>query len=298
MTTLPVLHVIFTMNCFPASNKLGKEVPKNWEQSGRAIDRYCARLSDAGFPATLFVAPGCAAFQAPLLEDLAARDVELGLLLHPQSLDRKYKKYLGQYGAEQQEEIIAASLRGFQDALRRRPQSVRSAMFSASDATYPLLAAYGFRQASLASPGRQAGKHAADWTGAVRDAHYASQASRLAAGDLPLLEIPVTTDADQVRGGLAPELAVENGTVDAWHRPLIEGQLERMERSAEPFRALCFYTRNCHSYHPGDGQLADTLDVLLQYLLTLEERYDVHPITVSGAHGSYHRLVVDRVPTW
>ena len=100
--------------------------------------------------------------------------------------------------------------------------------------------------------------------------------------------MPVTTDSSQVHGGVAAELALENGTFEAWHQPLIEAQLERIEAAEVGFRALCFTTRNSLDYR-WDDRLRGLLDDLTFYLDSLEERYEVRPVTLPGAHESYRQ---------
>jgi hypothetical protein len=160
-------------------------------------------------------------------------------------------------------------------------------MFSASDATFGILSELGFRQGLVSSPGRRVPKHGADWSGAERDAHYADRSSRLRRGDLPFLEIPATTDATRPRRGVPPELGIENGTLENWHRPLIEAQLERLERDRVCFKTLCFFTRNCFAYNqPGDS-LSAALGAIIGFVDSLDERYDVRPVTPARAHVSF-----------
>ena len=297
MTPNGVLHILFTMDCQPAGAPLGPRGapagPKSWEQSARSIDGFCTRLGNAGFPATLFLTPECAEEHAPLLEELLERGIELGLYVQPQSLlGGGYKRYLGQYGREEQRGIVDLAKQQFQEAVGTRPQSVRTGMFSASDETFSVLYELGFRQGSLSSPGRRVGKHAAVWTGAPSDPHYVDPHSRVRPGHLAFLEVPVTTDATRLRGGLSPDLAIENGTFEAWHRPLIEGQLGRMQAEGVAFRALCITTRNAFPYHSAGERQGAALEALIAYLAALEERYEVVPTTMSGAHARF------RSPVW
>ncbi len=285
----PPLHVVFTMDCYPASHRGAPEGPKGWEQSARSIDGFCTRLLNAGYSATLFLTPACASMQAPLLEDIAESGIELGLLVQPQSLEGRYKRHLGQYGQEEQETIVEQAMRGYQDALSARPQSCRPAMFSASDDTFGVLYRLGFQQGSVSSPGRRVAKHAAVWTGAARDAHYVDPTNKLLQGDLPFLELPVTTDADHVRGGIAADLTIENSPFEKWHRPLLDGQVHRMRAEHVPFAALCIGTRNCFAYQQCDDRHRKTLDGILDYLDMLNERYDVQPVTVAGAHACFRQ---------
>lgn len=287
------LHVVVTMDCQPAATRAAPEGPRTWNLSARAIDGFCTRLLNAGFPPTLLVAPSCADAHAPLLEALQGSGVELGLLIQPQTLEGAgFHRHLGQYGRPEQEQIVRLSIRRFQDALGERPLSVRSALFSASDDTFGVLYDLGFRQGSLSSPGRRVTKHAAVWSGAVPDAHLVDREHRLRAGTLPFLEIPVTTDATQVRGAVSPDLVVESGSFEAWHRPLIEGQLQRMEQGDVPFRALCVATRNCFDYHGGGDKPATALAALVDYLISLEGRYEVIPTTMARAHTLFYTLTL------
>jgi hypothetical protein len=284
--------VIFTMDCLPAATRLAPEGPANWELSLRSIDGYCTSLLNAGYQVTLFLTPWCADAHAPLVEELSERRVELGLYVQPQSLEGgDYRRYLGQYDRETQREVVQRALRRFQDVVGERPVSCRSDRFSASDETFPVLHELGFRQGSLSSPGRHVVKHAADWIGAECDAHYVDRTCRLHQGDVPFLEIPVTTDASQIRGGLSPDLAIENGTLEEWHRPLIEGQLQRMGAKGVAFKSLCFFTRNRFAYQGSDNQLAGVLSAIVSYLDSLNERYEVIPVTLSAAHARFRSLL-------
>ena len=262
--------------------------PLTWDTSARTIDAFCTTLLSAGFATTLFLSPEAADAHAPLLEDFGSSGVEAGLFIQPPSLrGAGYKHYLGAYAPDQQQEVVAEVSRRFAAAASRRARSVRTAMFSASDATFSVLSAAGFRQASLSSPGRRTPKFHAVWDGAAREAHFASDANRLEPGALPILEVPVTTDSSQCRGGVAPDLAIENGTVDRWHAPLIAAQLARHDAEALAFRALCFTTTSAVPYHDPSTRFRQTLDGLLDHLLALDERYELVPATLAEAYAHF-----------
>jgi hypothetical protein len=287
----PPLHIVFTMDCLPAGLRHAPEGPRDWIQSGRSIEGFCDLLRSAGFPATLFLTPQTVAEHGPLLDDLRDLGAELALLLHPPTLPSGRRgRYLGHYARAGQARIVELASSAFEEILGEQPRTVRSAMFSASDDTYPLLFELGFRQGSLSSPGRKIGRHVAHWDGAETDAHYVSRDSRLRKGQIPFLELPVTTDSTVRKGGVAPDLTIENGTVDAFHRPLIEGQLERFERQNVSFRSLCFLTYNRHAYHQPTDRVKIALENLLDYLLSLENRYALCPTTLAGAHARFRRL--------
>src|SRR5690242_6406148 len=119
MNAKPTLHILFTMDCEPVMGKSVKQAPKTWEQSARAIDGFCNLLSSMGYPATLFVSAACAEEHAPLLEELAARNFELGLYVHPPTLEgsrnTRFTRHLGNYNADDQRALIEAAIDRFYD---------------------------------------------------------------------------------------------------------------------------------------------------------------------------------------
>lgn len=298
MTDRTPLHVVFTMDCQPASQRGAPDGPKSWNLSARAIDAFCGVLHDAGYPATLFFTPSAALMHEPLIADMRSAGADIGLYVQPQSLEGgRYTRHLGQYGPDDRRSIIMLAMRQLRDITGERPRSVRSALHSASDATFSVLASLGFRQGSISSPGRRVAKHGAVWTGAERHPHYASSASRLACGDLAFLEVPVTTDADQTRDAIAPDLVLEHSAFADWHQPLIARQLQRMDEQQIPFRALCLVTSNIVAYHEPKDRPRKTLDALLDYLADLERgpsRYVIQPATLSSIHAHYRAMMVDR----
>jgi peptidoglycan/xylan/chitin deacetylase (PgdA/CDA1 family) len=284
------------MNCEPAGIASAKQNPKTWELSARAIEGFCNRLSGMGYPATLFVSVACAEEHGPLLEDLAQRDIELGLHVHPPTLDGnrnpRYPRHLGNYAATEQRAIIESATERFYAAVGSRPRSFRSGAFSASDATFQVLYELGFRQGSLSIPGRDLPRDAVNWSDAETAPHYVNPADRRRAGALPFLELPVTSDPDRLyRRGFPYELCIENSSMEEWHRPLIERSLERLEAEQAPFRTLCLFTNNGLAYHRADDQHSITIEKLLAYFDTLANHYDLVPTTLAGAHQHFRQLV-------
>lgn len=277
------------MDCEPASTRWAPHGPKGWERSGRSIYALCKRLLDAGYPPTLFLTPGSAEMHAPLVEDLRTGGAELGLLLQPHTLEGAPKRYLGQLGREQQRDVIARSARAWDRAVATRPASARSCLFSASDDTFPLLREHGIVQSSLSSPGRRVRKHAAVWTGAPPDPHYVDPTSRLASGSLGLLEVPVTADASRIIGGLSCDLNIDHGAFEAWHRPLLEGHLARMEERRAPFKMICAYASSARPYDLDEHAPTSTLRAILDYLDHLGDRFDVRPVTLAATHAAFGR---------
>jgi hypothetical protein len=278
---LPRLHVLFTMDCQAPLRRARVEArPKSWEVSARAIDAFCTTLALAGHQATVFVTPACAEEHAPLLQELGGRGVDVGLLLNPFDLDgKRWDRYLGAYPADAQREIAALARDRFEAAIGLRPRSVRTAEFSAGADTFAVLSELGFQQGSLSNPGRRVRKYAVDWREAEADPH-------LAAGT-GFLEVPVTADRDQSRGGVPPDLVIEKGDVAGWHRPLAEAQLERMASGGTAFPALCLYTANAFPYHDPGSACSKNLRGLLDYVDGLAGRYDVVSVTMAEAHRRF-----------
>jgi hypothetical protein len=291
------LYILFTMDCEPVATKGIAEGPQTWEISARAIEGFCYRLLSAGYPVTLFVSAPCAEEHTPLLEELAEHGVELGLHVHPPSLDRGlYTRHLGAYNAAEQRTIIEAASERFREALGSYPHSFRSGAFSANNATFQVLYELGFRQGSLSVPGRDVPRHAAAWAGAETEPHYVDPSDRLRAGRLPFLELPVTSDAQRwYRRGFPYDLCIENSTFEDWHRPLIEHHLERMASDQVSFRTLCFVTRNHFAYYRDDDRHSTTVERLIGYFETLAEHYELAPVTLAGAHARFraHTLLAE-----
>ncbi len=292
MTDKPQLHIICTMNCEPIPNRMVREGPRTWEVSARAIEGFCTRLVNAGFPPTLFLAPDCIDQHTPMLEEAGSRGVELGLFVHPPNIgEGQFKRCLGTYNIEEQRAIIDYSAEWFADALGVRPRSFRSGRASASDTTYKVLYELGFRQGSISEPGSRRPLIGADWEDAQAQAHYVDPTNRLRSGSLQFLEVPLTTDPTQLMaGGLPFELVIESGPFETHHRLVIEQHLRRLADEDAPFRTLCIGTHNTIDYYRGDERNIRTLDELLTYLETLAESYDLVPCTLAGAHENHRRI--------
>jgi peptidoglycan/xylan/chitin deacetylase (PgdA/CDA1 family) len=295
MNDKPLLHILFTMDCEPVTRRAAKTGPKTWELSARAIEGFCDRLSSAGYPTTLFVSAECAEEHGPLMEELVARGIEVGLHVHPPSLGgERYTRHLGQYRAEEQRAIVEEAVERFYDAVGIRPRSFRSGAFSASDATFLMLYQLGFRQGSLSIPGRDLPRDAVCWSGAEIDTHYVDPSDRLRAGDLPFLELPVTSDPNRYyRQGHPSDLRIENSTVDDWHRPLIEQHLNRLATANAAFRTLCLYTQSGLAYYKDDDRHSVTVEKLLDYFDALADQYELAPTTLAGAHERFRQLIAE-----
>jgi hypothetical protein len=291
MTDRVPLHIIFTMDCGPASSRWAPNGPKTWEHSARSVEGFCSRLLNAGYAATLFLASECAEEHAPMLEELVSRGVEIGLHIHPPCmLDGRFKRRFGEYDEEDQRAFIEVGAETIHDAVGFWPKSFRPGCFSASDTTFQTLYSLGFRQGSVSAPGRDVAREHALWTNAIPDAHYVEASDRLRAGTLPFLELPITSDAKRFyRTGYPYELNIEISSFEEWHRPLIDAQLERMAAEHVVFRSLCIYTTNVIAYHSNDDKHSQTLEAMIDYFDTLSEHYEIRPVTLAGAHQFFRQ---------
>ena len=287
------LYVLFTMNCEPPKSRTAKSGPETWEMSARSIEGFCIRLGRAGYRPTLFSSLACVEEQTPLLEDIIRRGGEIGLFLHPPQIgDGRFKHYLGQYSADDQRSLIDHHAERFADNLGSRPHSFRGGHFSANNDTFRVLFDLGFRQGSLSEPGRVLPKREAVWQNAPIDPHYVDSANKLAAGGLLFLELPVTTDPEmEIAQGVPYTLQIEAGTLEAFHRPILQAYFERMDKQPAPFLNLVFYTCNSIDYYDEENQHARTLELILDELALLADRFTIMPVTMFQAHEFYRRAI-------
>jgi hypothetical protein len=288
---MPVpLYVVFTMDCERIAAESPPGGPETWEFSEQSIVGFCRTLLDCAIHPTLFVVPESAQRHSSVLKDLAAQGVELGLHIHPQSLaDHRYERYLGEYSASMQGDIIERGLKIFVDAIGERPRSFRPGNFSASDETFGLLHSLGFGQGSVSDPGRDAPRFAAMWKDTDPYPHWANGEDRLRSGSLPFLEIPLTTDP--ARGvdtdGLPYELRIESGAFETWHAPIIREILHRMNSQGVPFRCLCLLTHNYVDYGAPGSDHSRTLRDIVASLDVLRESYEIRPITLAAVRHQF-----------
>jgi hypothetical protein len=226
----------------------------------------------------------------PLLEEWARAGAEIGLLLDPSELRGGLRHHLGHYSADDQREIVRVSVHRFSELMGSRPRSVRTMEFSASDETFGVLRQGGFLQGSVSEPGLHVRHIHAMWEGAVPDPHLADPGDRLRTGSLEFLEVPITTDAMQTMGGVPPELNLDAGEFEKWHRPLAEGQLERMERDHVAFRALCWLARSGMPYGDPKAACSRALRDAIEFVETLRDRFEVTSLTVSQTHIAFREL--------
>ncbi len=292
MTARLTIHVLFTLDCESIAIRTAKEGPRTWEQSARAIEGFSNRLLRAGYPPTLFLAPQCAVEHTPLLEELAERGAELGLYVNPlQAEHGTYHNFLGTLSPEVQRRLIDEAAERFADAFGVRPRSFRPCKHSVSDDTYRLLYELGFRQGSIAQPGFVMRRIGVNWEHVAHHPRYVDSHNHERSGDLPFLDVPVTTDPDQRQITNQPyELRIDAGTFEALHQPVIDRAIERMINDAAAFCTLCFTADNRPAYDNDDDKHSRTLEAILDYLETLREYHDLVPATLVSAHERFRAL--------
>lgn len=286
------LYVTFSMDGERIKAESPPGGPATWELSGRAIESYCRTLLDGGFKPTLFYVPECAQYHANLVRDLDAAGVESGMHTHPQSfLDLQYEKYLGEYDREMQKYLIETGRDMLAEVFGKAPTSFRAGNLSASNDTFPVLAELGFRQGSSSLPERNAPNFAAIWTGAERYVHWTNADDMLRAGNLPLLEIPLTIDPYNFRDdGNPSELRIEHGGFEDFHLPILNAALEEMEKTDPPMCVVCIFTHNFIDYGNPEDPRAITLKKLIEHISALDG-YEVVPANMADIRREWVRLV-------
>jgi hypothetical protein len=289
----PRLYVNFNMDCERLKSECHCGGPESWASSEKSIQGFCETLLDAGIPPTLFVVPETAQQHSQLFHTLADRGVELGMHLHPQCWqDHQYNKYLGDYDADAQKQLLADARHMWTDALGRQPRAFRPGNFSASQETLGVLVELGFTHGSVTDPGRNIPDFYADWKNALTYVHWANHRNLGKAGQSRFLEVPLTTDPSKHLSWGAPhELRIEQGPFDKWHRPIIELALTRMEERDVPLRALCIFTHNYWDYSDLEIKHTKTLRAYIDHMKILSENYEVIPATLATIRDHYARMV-------
>ncbi|MHA1734119.1 MAG: polysaccharide deacetylase family protein [Promethearchaeota archaeon] len=281
--------------------------PRSWEVAGRCARSYAEVLNERGFPVTFFVVPGAAGRLSPQLGRLASRGNELGLHLHLDSLGDNYLRPggvapLGAHSAGVQAEFVDAAVAEFVQATGTRPLSFRPGYFSANDETFPVLASRGIACSSASLPGRCRPDIHADWVGTRRDIHATDSGSRLRAGDLPLVEVPVTVRLNLAgKLGRLGDVRFERlrGVRDLGRvAKAVRQSLRWQERHGSPANHVCLFTHDTVDYSPPDpGILPEVpnrrrvLEAVLELLerVAREGHYELVGATCRDVGGRHAR---------
>jgi peptidoglycan/xylan/chitin deacetylase (PgdA/CDA1 family) len=230
-------------------------------------------LAALGHRATLFLIPQLAEEQAKLVKGLERDGAELGMHVHPANTDLGFPGQVGQLPPEEQHEVLRISRDRIAQALGAPPIGYRSGCFSASDATFGILADLGFTHGSVSLPGRNLPDIAAEWPGAAPFAHWAARGDRLSAGDLPFLEAPTAMDLRDVERdpseiGDARHLRIEREGILDWGPSLIRHYISRQNHTGQDPKTLVVMTHNTREYADPDDPMRRTVEHLAT---TIEE---------------------------
>jgi len=152
---------------------------------------------------------------------------------------------------EEQVAILEAGVQALAQHLGHAPAGFTPGYFSANDHTYPAVEAAGLRHGSISLPTRDLPQCACVWGHSPMGAHYGHRYSRCLAGDVDVVDVPVTIDpASRMWGGAHPQdLRVE--LVDAKnHFYTMEKAVQRQlaEGEATPVKYLKMLTHNIFDY--------------------------------------------------
>lgn len=234
----------------------------------RAAAGIAEVLESRGLHGTFHVIPSDVEHSAALYQQLSRRGHEIGLHLHPAA--DGYEEFLGVYGPQTQQEIVAQAADRFAQALGFFPQTILPGYTSGNDHTYGVLYDAGFRHGMTTIPTRVLPECASVHAGVPLDVHYAHRFNRTLEGDLDFVEIPVTVDPDsRMWGGKTPlDLRVE--LVDAKnHWYTIDKAIARQVQQQTPLKVIRAFTHNIFNYdQPGDFR-RQTLERLLDHVAAI-----------------------------
>ena len=188
--------VLFTMDVEPAAQADGKTSgPATLAEGARRVREYAEVLGEFGYSPTYFVHPELGETQADLFAELQSRGACVGLHIHAVKFATVPSPCeLGGLTGARQESVIAAGAEMFSRHFGFQPRIFRPGCFSANDETYRVLCRLGFEGGSISIPGRVWPDRCCIWTGADPHPHYAHEAFRQSAGQLPFVEIPLSVD--------------------------------------------------------------------------------------------------------
>ena len=289
----------FTMDCerIAAESSLKNGTP-SWEISEKAVRGMADVFRSRGMvrAGSFYPTPATAAKHRELFLKLASEGFDVGCQFHCDTFrDGEYTKYLGEYGYDEQREILTLAKQDWEEALGRPMETFRCGFFSANDFTFPILDELGVRQSSNSIPGRHVPQVAACWAGAYPYAHHASRRSRLVCGDLDLYEVPVTThpyewmDAERTA---AYDLRPDRGAPIDVYRGIIDGRLEHMLRSDPPVKAIVGITHNTIDFLDRDNPKRRLLEAEVEYAKEAVERlgYEFVPACLGDIRREADRI--------
>jgi len=250
-------------------------------------------LEAEGWRGTFYVIATDLEAHPRLYNELREAGHEVGLHLHAAA--QGYSPFLGIYGPDVQEEIIAEAADRFAQVMGTRPQALCMGYGSANDYTYSILVSNGFTHGTCSIPGRILPECASIWAGAPLFMHYTHPYHRCLVGDMDFVEVPATIDWEsRMWGGKHPQdLRVE--LVDAKnHFYTIDKSARRQIAEDVPVKLIHTVTHNIFEY----GDPADFRRQTLEGIITHYKKI-VTDLGYEVAGATVHEIVEmyrDRAP--
>lgn len=249
---------------------------------GERASRGFAEVMEAyGLRGTFHVIPTDMDVHADMYRELKQRGHEVGLHIHPAV--QGYQEFLGVYGPDDQRKIIDEAADRFAQGMGERPDEICVGYFSINDHTFGMLYELGFRHGSNTMPNRALPQCASVHAGAPLDVHYTHRYNRTLAGDLDLVEIPVTIDPEsRLWGGLQPQdLRVE--LVDAKnHWYTIDKAVKRQLRDQVPVKVIRGLTHNTFEFSQTGDFRRETLEGIIKHTFAIADQHELSCTAGTG----------------
>lgn len=287
------LYVVVSMDC----ERIRAESYRNdgtisWEMSKLAITGLAELLHQEGMKGTFLPTPATAAKQAHLFHELSRQVFEIGMQFHCDSFrNGEYKQVLGSYDYDSQKEILTLAKADWEEALGMPMLTYRSGYFSANDFTFPILAELGVKQTSCSKPGRYSPGFTL-WYSALPYAHQPSRSSRLQAGDLDIVEVPLSSHPGE-RFAMQPRFDPRDARPDSDFKPevyhdIIDAVLWEMEMIDPKVKTFVILTHNTLDYTSDQEPRRSLMVDMLHYLKAKEqEGWQIVPATLADVRAAF-----------
>ncbi len=220
----------------------------------------------------------------------------MGLQFHCDSFrNGEYRKYLGEYGRDEQHEILTLAKSDWEAALELPLRTFRCGFLSANDHTFPVLADLGVKQSSSSKAGRYQPKVAALWAGACPFAHHASAQNRLICGGLDLYEIPVTRHphkGSDPQGNEPHDLRPDRGAPIPLYREILDEAIDEMCKMDPPVMTLVGITHNTIDYLDTENPKRKILEAQIDHAREVAARRGLVlvPATLEDIHHEADKI--------
>lgn len=259
--------------------------PESWTFAEESVRGFVARMDALGVRdgASLFVYPDVAQHQKTLYREMAEAGVEVALHLNGLRYSRlrgDQARWLGEMTYAEQKEALRMGKADLEDAIGQSVTGYRACYGSANNDTQRICDELGFTWASNASR-RNRPEFFSVWKGNDPYPHFASTENNLDAGNLALLEIPITCGVEtcyenNVNSPL--DLRVETppailGEERKLLRKVIEENLMDMASRSVPTRVIIGGSHNTSAYGDSSTSQSQTLGWVVQYTRELATEY-------------------------